>query len=726
MSDEIGNILSHYKCQPQQQSSTVGDGGSTVSARLMPADGQPPEVPSSSVVPLASAAAPIDNSFQPKHLTAVANLDDLSGDEEGNLVRNLSATRLAEMHAERETNNALQPPPAAAAQQQSAAAGRRRLSTVCEDGTHLHGKPVALHDSRVLVLYTGGTIGMRACHDGVYAPEQYYLPRAIRDIPPLNDKEYADRMYADLPLKPLCLPPVHGMNKRVVYWLVEYEPLLDSSDMTFDDWIRIAKDIRKSYSAYDGFVVLHGTDTLAYTACALSFMMENLGKPVVITGAQIPVAEVRSDGRENMIGALIVAGNLDIPEVCVLFNNKLLRGNRSIKVDNHGLEAFDSPNMAPLATLDITINVNYESIFRSGQLRPFTVQESLCRNVVVLRIFPSMPIESAYGSGNIPLRREDILKEIRAAVQRGCLVVNVSQCAKGHVAADYLTGKVLDDAGVIFGSDMTTEAALTKLAYVLAKQEWNIEQKVAVMRKNLAGEMSVAHSDAQLANRELDIIPRLAKYLSITSSSETRMLRNALFPPLSCHAAFANDVQTLENLRLSGANLSGGDYNMRTPLHVAAAVEYLLKHGASVHIRDANDENALLCAVRSRNLVVISMVRQAGGQLVVPRPRIGVELCLSAGTGDLDALKAWHAAGANLSTPDYEGRTALHIAASRGFDELCFWLCENGADPLLRDRLGRSPAEDARANIDEHMVQGLLAPNFQRIFAFFGTPWKGT
>lgn len=129
--------------------------------------------------------------------------------------------------------------------------------------------------------------------------------------------------------------------------------------MTFDDWIRIAKDIRKSYHEYDGFVVLHGTDTLAYTASALSFMMENLGKPVVITGAQIPVAEVRSDGRENLIGALIVAANFDIPEVTVYFNNKLLRGNRCTKLDNSGLAAFDSPNMNPLASMDISINSKF-------------------------------------------------------------------------------------------------------------------------------------------------------------------------------------------------------------------------------------------------------------------------------------------------------------------------------------------------------------------------------
>lgn len=131
---------------------------------------------------------------------------------------------------------------------------------------------------------------MKCKENGVYEPEPHYLPLAIREIPPLNDKEYVDEFYGDARAQPYCLPPVRNTKKRVVYWLVEYDPLLDSSDMTFDDWIRIAKDIRKSYDKYDGFVVLQGTDTLAYTAAALSFMMENLGKPVVITGAQVSIS----------------------------------------------------------------------------------------------------------------------------------------------------------------------------------------------------------------------------------------------------------------------------------------------------------------------------------------------------------------------------------------------------------------------------------------------------
>ncbi|CAI5449974.1 unnamed protein product [Caenorhabditis angaria] len=361
--------------------------------------------------------------------------------EDGSFMRNISATELV-LEVQETTANA----------------------------KHL-GQPQALPESRVLVLYTGGTIGMKST-DGVYCPVAGYLPEVIRDIPPLNDRQYIEANYAQVAVRPYSLPPVRHMKKRVVYWIVEYEPLLDSCDMTFDDWIRIASDIKKAYHNYDGFVVLHGTDTLAYTASALSFMMENLGKPVIITGSQIPVAEVRSDGMENLIGALITAGNFDIPEVCVYFNNKLMRGNRTVKLDNSALEAFDSPNMHPLANMAINIKVNYDSIFRSDNIAAFTVHENLCRHVGMLRIFPSMTIESVkaflapptqgvilqtFGSGNMPTRRSDIIEALKEAIERGLMVINCSQCLKGQVDVNYATGKILYDIGVIPGSDMTSE-----------------------------------------------------------------------------------------------------------------------------------------------------------------------------------------------------------------------------------------------------------------------------
>uniref|UniRef100_F1KVU4 asparaginase n=1 Tax=Ascaris suum TaxID=6253 RepID=F1KVU4_ASCSU len=583
-----------------------------------------------------------------------------------------------------------------------------------------------LSESRVLVLYTGGTIGMKNI-DGVYCPEPHYLPQALRDSPDLNDKSYIDAYHADDNVQPYCLPPIPHMKKRIVYWVVEYHPLLDSSDMTFDDWIRIGKDIRQSYYQYDGFVVLHGTDTLAYTASALSFMFENLGKPVILTGAQIPVCEVRSDGRENLIGALIIAGNFDIPEVTVYFNNKLLRGNRSVKLDNSGLEAFDSPNMQPIARMEITIKVNYQSIFRSSSTAPFSVRDRLCRDVGVLRIFPSIPLNTVrafllpptqgvvletYGAGNMPSRRTDIIAEIRKAVERGCIIINCSQCVRGQVDVHYLTGKILYDAGVIPGSDMTCEAALTKLSYVLGKDEWDLAEKRRMMERNIRGEITVSKS-ATL--QELEIIPELARFLCISSSEEVQLLRNALFPPLLCHAARNGDVDLLANLRDSGASFSAPDYNGLTPLHVAAsaghanAVHFLLAQGANVHARDQWDQNALMSAIRGKNLDCIRELRNAGAVIGCKSVELGIEMCLSASQKDLKTLAAWITAGADPNQPDYDGRTALHIASSNGCQEIVEYLLKHGANAEAVDKFGNTPISEAEAQNDMEMLNVLRA-----------------
>ncbi|KAM3716866.1 L-asparaginase [Dirofilaria immitis] len=587
-------------------------------------------------------------------------------------------------------------------------------------------------EAHVLVLYTGGTIGMKYI-DGVYQPEANYLLHAIRDLSLLNDDDYVSTYYSDAEIRPYCLPPLQHSKKRVVYWMIEYDPLLDSSDMTFDDWIHIGKDIQRAYDQYVGFVILHGTDTLAYTACALSFMLENVRKPIVITGAQIPVCEVRSDGRENLIGALIIAANYDIPEVTVYFNNKLFRGNRTVKIDNRSMDAFESPNMLPIAYMDVDIKVinihdvaislflegrtfavNYDSIFRSPSMAPFVVHDQLCRNVGLLRIFPSMSIENVraslqapiegvvlqtFGAGNMPSHRTDIIDELKKAVDRGCIIINCSQCVRGQVDIHYLTGKVLYDMGIIPGSDMTAEAALTKLSYVLSKDCWELVEKKAMMVKNIRGELTVAKAEPL---KDLEIVSQMARFLHLSSSHEMKLLCHAIFPQLLCYAASNGDIEMLKALHENGVDLSVVDYNGRNALHVAAsaghvgAVKYLLTQGVSFHLRDQWDENALVSAVKMKNKILIETLRSAGALLSINSRRLGVELCLCASYGDTETLNSWLAAGADINQQDYNGETALHIAVKSRNKQLVHYLLDRDADPYKIDDFNLTPLRHAK------------------------------
>ncbi|XP_060529062.1 L-asparaginase isoform X2 [Cylas formicarius] len=357
---------------------------------------------------------------------------------------------------------------------------------------------------KVLVLYVGGTIGMQKNEYGVYMPVPDAFVNKIKSTSEMHDAKIATKYKIDLNENELILPNL-GPN-LIIYRIKEYHPLLDSSNMATKEWIRIAEDIKENYSKFDGFVVLHGTDTLAYTSSALSFMLENLQKPVIITGSQIPVFESRSDAKENFLSSLIFAGCYNIPEVCVFFANKLLRGNRTTKVSSNCLDAFDSPNYHPLATTGIEVNLHYHYIAKRNSSSKFSVHTNLSSNVGRLTFYPTIaseqlesflkpPIEGivlqSYGAGNISSNRTDLLKVLKTAVDRGVVIINITQCSKGSVSVTYEAGKALEQLGIISGGDMTAEATLTKLAYILA-MPCSYESRVKLMKSNLRGELSSA------------------------------------------------------------------------------------------------------------------------------------------------------------------------------------------------------------------------------------------
>ncbi|MCK4257873.1 MAG: asparaginase [Halanaerobiales bacterium] len=332
---------------------------------------------------------------------------------------------------------------------------------------------------RVYIVYTGGTIGMTPSPDG-YVPTSGYLKR---------------QMEAICELKSDIMPE---------YDIHEYDPLLDSSNMTPDNWITIAADIAKNYNNYDGFVVIHGTDTMAYTASALSFMLEGLQKPVIITGSQIPLCEVRNDARENLITAIMIAGNYKIPEVCLYFGDKLLRGCRSVKVNADHLDAFVSPNFPPLGTVGVDIRINWDLVL-SQKNKTIKVNEFGEESIGTLRLFPGITAEvvenilqpplkglilGTYGVGNGPDQNKKLLKVLKEATDRGVVIVACTQCLQGGVKlGGYAAGSALAKAGIISGYDMTTEAALSKL-YYLFSQGLSVEDVKKKMQTNICGELT--------------------------------------------------------------------------------------------------------------------------------------------------------------------------------------------------------------------------------------------
>ncbi len=330
----------------------------------------------------------------------------------------------------------------------------------------------------VLVLHTGGTIGMVATPDG-------NAPAAAALAP------YLDAIVVGAGGE---LPPIAFM---------ELDPLIDSANATPDTWRTIAEILDAHRDDYAGFVVLHGTDTMAYTSSALSFLLPAFGKPVVVTGSQIPIARARSDGRQNLIGALQVAARSDVPEVGLLFGEVLLRGSRATKIDASGLDAFDSPRCMPLAQIGVDIVVN-QQLVRSPQGAPGL---NTCRlaHVAAVRLFPGFsasilanvcrpPLQGlvieAYGAGNGPSKDREFLAAIEAATAEGIVVVVVTQCVRGSVQPGaYETGSALMHAGAVPGFDMTTEAALTKLA-VLLGQGLEAATVAEMMQRDLAGELT--------------------------------------------------------------------------------------------------------------------------------------------------------------------------------------------------------------------------------------------
>lgn len=336
----------------------------------------------------------------------------------------------------------------------------------------------------ILLIYTGGTIGM--IEDPVSgALQPFNFEELVKNVPELKA--------FDLELQS-----------------VSFDPLVDSSNLGVDEWQQIVHTIESNYHAYDGFVVLHGTDTMAYTASALSFMLPGLKKPVILTGSQLPIGVPRTDGKENLITAIQLASMVKnneamIQEVAVYFGSALYRGNRTHKFSTENFDAIVSPNMLPLVEAGIHLNFRHELLFRPKNTMRFAPQYSLEQKVAVLRLFPGMTpdyveaicnikglkglVIQTFGSGNAP-SDSAFVKALRGARDNGVQMVNITQCNQGFVEQGrYATSHQLRDLGIVSGADMTFEAGMTKMMFVLPRIQGE-SQFEKQMLNSLRGELT--------------------------------------------------------------------------------------------------------------------------------------------------------------------------------------------------------------------------------------------
>jgi L-asparaginase type I len=472
---------------------------------------------------------------------------------------------------------------------------------------------------KVLIIYTGGTIGMKRTPEG-YAPSKGFLLQLMKTYVHQSNEKQRIRTKKD---------------QLIEYEILEYEKLIDSSNMQTQHWIRIAQSIFSNYNKYVGFVILHGTDTMAYTASALSFMLVNLSKPVILTGSQIPISESRSDATENLIGAITLAGSYSIPEVGVYFNNRLFRGNRVKKIDSSGLGAFDSGDYPILAEAKVRFEIFWKNI-RRVNANKLILREITTQPIMSLKLFPSIdiniitsilqnPLEGliieTYGAGNFPSNRIDILDEFQKAIHKGVIIVNCTQCHKGGITKDYAASKSLHNIGVVPGSDMTIETAICKMMYLLSQNDVSKDEIRKLMAVNLRGEISSPPREVSQRGEELllYLVKQIQQDLSKIQDEKTIEQIKII---LICQSIIENRQEDFFDLVNQQIDLNQCNHHGEYPVLLSVIynrptlLHYLLQNNCNPNIKDDYGNTPLRLALQNQFSQCIQLLRQNGANVI--------------------------------------------------------------------------------------------------------------
>ncbi|CAH7686459.1 L-asparaginase [Phakopsora pachyrhizi] len=628
-------------------------------------------------------------------------------------------------------------------------------------------KTIDAKESRVLVIYTGGTIGMLHGSQG-YTPLPGYLLENLRSQPRFHDpgstslcansrsvedfrswqsyfsitsppktpmdnngssKERGgssestllstkDDFHSSNRLKVITpkgpewfdslLMPENFETPQIRYVVYEFERLIDSSEIETSDYLDICNSIQSNYHLFDSFVILHGTDTMAYTASALSFLLENLGKSVILTGAQIPLSCPRNDAVDNLLGALQISGTYLIPEVSLYFNHRLWRGNRTIKVSSVEFDAFKSFNLEPLVKVGCSVEVQWDLISKPVERKAFKVHKSMCENVAVLRLFPGItpasvraflasPIKGialeTFGAGNAP-RKPEFLKAFSEASARGVIIVNVTQCFQGTVSDEtYATGRALARAGIISGRDMTTECALAKLGYLLSKPGLSLDVIRRLISQPLRGELT---------------LPAQAQFEPVgVEETLKKMMKQMISLNLPDHSAINSSPMHGSGL------LKSTDFNLSTAkgstIGRRRSFTTLSSTNSSPQPNTVNNSYADV-GVDFATSEILQTEYERLHRTLLPLSLVSAS---SRGDSSLQQLMDSHLPAIqangllNHRTSAGLGQTALHLAAFFGRLENIELLLDNGASVHIRDDCGHTPLYYAMINDHRSCMKAL-------------------